>query len=190
MKFFSVSGATVATFNLDYDEALITNAIKNWKPVPDEELTYPTTLPNFNPFKRAFFGYKHNFDFLGEAKLTKLKKNFQECCDLYTEKVNLDKIVITNSWFGILNKGSEVEFHEHLLDSPVLLGVYYFKIGKGSSPLVLQNKESNLKLHPYNGRFILFPGWMKHGVEVNKSLERGCIGFNTKSILAIKRDTK
>jgi DNA mismatch repair ATPase MutL len=50
--------------------------------------------------------------------------------------------------------------------------------------LVIQNKESNLKLHPYNGRFILFPGWMRHGVEVNKSLERGCIGFNTKSILA------
>ena len=72
-----------------------------------------------------------------------------------------------------------MKFHEHLIDSPVLLGVYYFKIGKGSSPLVIQNKESNLKLHPYNGRFILFPGWMKHGVPVNESLERGCIGFNT-----------
>ena len=44
---------------------------------------------------------------------------------------------------------------------------------------MIQNKESNLKLHPYNGRFILFPGWMKHGVPVNESLERGCIGFNT-----------
>ena len=184
MKFFSISGAIVATFDLDYDEAPITNAIRNWKPVPDEELTYPVTLPTFNPFKKAFFGYKHDFDFLGEAKLTKLKQNCQKCCDLYTEKVNLDKIVITYSWFAMLNQGSEVEVHDHRRDPPVLLGVYYFRIGKGSSPLVIQNKESNLELHPYNGRLILFPGWMDHGVPVNKRLERGCIAFNAERILA------
>ena len=84
----------------------------------------------------------------------------------------------------MLNQGSEVEFHDHRRDPPVLLGVYYFRIGKGSSPLVIQNKESNLELHPHNGRLILFPGWMTHGVPVNKSLESGCIVVNGERILA------
>jgi hypothetical protein len=182
MKFFSGSGAIVASFDLDYDEALITNAIKNWKKIPiggcqPDGCGMCGSKPCV--VQKGVISYEPDVDFLEKAKLTNLKKNFQKCCDRYTEKVNLNKVVITNSWFNILYPGSEVLFHNHLAGSRVLSGTYYFKVGKGSSPLIIQNKESNLKLHPYNGRCIIFPAWMTHGVKVNKSLERGNISFNT-----------
>lgn len=185
MKFFSGSGDIVASFDLDYDEALIATAIKNWKKIPigdcqPEGCGFCGSKPCV--VQKGVISYERHVDFLEKAKLTNLKKNFQKCCDRYTEKVNLNKVVITSSWFNILYPGSEVLFHNHEIDSPVLAGAYYFKVGKNSSPLEIQQSDkskSNLKLFPHNGRCIIFPAWMTHGVKINKSLERGCISFNT-----------
>jgi len=175
MKIFSVSGAIVASFDLDYDETPIATAIKNWKRVPQGQ-----DVIDAEYVKRGVVSYERNVDFLEEAKLTKLRQNFQKCCDLYTEKFNLDKVVITKSWFNILYLGSEFQLHNHTLDSTVLVGIYYFKIGKGSCPLIIEQSDKPFfKLRPYNGRLIILPGWIKHGVEINKSLERGSISFNT-----------
>ena len=81
MKIWSVDGATIASFDLEYDETPIATAIKNWKRVPQDQDVIDAAY-----VKRGVVSYERHVDFLKEAKLTKLTQNFQKCCDLYTEK--------------------------------------------------------------------------------------------------------
>ncbi len=185
MEFFSVYGASVATFDLDYDEDLLTNTIKEWKKIPaGEDSVHGKSV------KEGFTSYERNVNFLKNSKLTKLKQDLEKCGDLYTEKVNLNKVIITNSWFTMLYQDGEVQFHRH--GDADLAGAFYFNIGKESAPLVFDEEinEPSFKLFPKNGRVIIFPGWMRHGVEVNKSLERGTISFNMLNINMAKFFTR
>ena len=192
METYSVFGQLVMTFDLEYDEALITKTVNDWKNKPDLMGFSTLTLPRDKKYplkvhlQKGITSYQPQVDFLEEAKLIKLKENFEKCCDVYTEKANLDEVVIINSWFNILYQGGELDFHHHGYED--LAGAYYFKTNKESAPLVFEKTgEESVKLYPQNGRLVIFPGGMRHGIELNQSVERGTISFNarTKKIVAL-----
>ena len=69
MKILSVYGVAIASFDLDYDEAPITNAIKNWKRVLHGDDIYVVNgLTSYDQSQSPAFVCCG--DFLEEAKLT------------------------------------------------------------------------------------------------------------------------
>jgi hypothetical protein len=176
METYSVFGQPVATFDVDYDDVLLAQTIKDWK-----------RMTSYPRLKKGITNFEWGGNFLEEAKLTQLTEDLEKCCDLYTEKFNLESVIIATSWFNIIYQGGELEFHDHTLSEtqgylfPVKLsGAFYFKIAKDSAPLVFQKTgEPSFKLYPQNGRLIIFPDHLSHGVEVNKSVERGTLTFGT-----------
>ena len=96
------------------------------------------------------------------------------------------------SWITKLEKYSYAHIHNHA-DFDIS-GVYYLSTSKkdGSiffsnpvveSPLSKVGTNSILKetktFEPENGRFIIFPSWLKHGVDTNTSnFERVSLSFN------------
>lgn len=105
------------------------------------------------------------------------------------------KCVFNNAWININKKGASNATHIHA--STILAGVFYVKCNKDSGNFyieknydssyidltVLKNNNAltfgRVVYPPITNRLILFPGWIPHGVELNKSDEdRISIAFN------------
>lgn len=95
------------------------------------------------------------------------------------------KIAIKNSWVTKFLPGNNGQAHDHF--SNMLSGVYYFKATgnegnlKFMNPLTYDNFVGALdfEIIPITGKLVLFPGWLKHQVLQNNSLnERISIAFN------------
>jgi len=92
---------------------------------------------------------------------------------------------ISNYWINLADQNDFQESHHHM-DSQTLTnifsGVLYIDVPKNSGNLFLSNPNSFIDLFPPNEtsppsykitpkqkQIILFPSWLKHGVETNKS---------------------
>ena len=102
---------------------------------------------------------------------------------------------ITGCWANVNPSGSPHSAHTH--PNNYLSGVYYVQTMQGADSITFHDprEEANIiaprvrKQTPYNaprinvpakdGRLVIFPAWLKHSVEVNKSpRERISISFN------------
>jgi uncharacterized protein (TIGR02466 family) len=118
----------------------------------------------------------------------------QKCIDIYTNEAGIESCVLTESWFNILKERGEVKPHRH--EGSVVSGAFYPYIAQGSSNLVFESPLKVVKMNDIlsketeyssytvefpvqQGILVIFPSWLIHFVEPNKSAERITISFNT-----------
>lgn len=109
----------------------------------------------------------------------------------------VDDLMIVNSWFSIMNKGSKLRSHAH--KGSIISGAYYPKCPDGSVGLTFTNPLELYKMcelydkdTEYNanectfpvreGHLLLWPSWLQHGTtNINNTNERHVISFNTQT---------
>lgn len=139
----------------------------------DKVLTSVSITKNFlkdTPLLQQYIEFKIN-DFLGELNIS-AKPNF------------------IKSWVNYIAPGGYQNYHNHLLE-PDLSGVYYYKTNEHDGDLMFKTDSGGLvhskvfgnpsiiREKPKAGKLILFPSFLEHSVEQNKSLsDRISIAFN------------
>ena len=74
------------------------------------------------------------------------------------------RLTVDQCWISLYNKGEFAQFHDHAL-SPYSF-VYFVKCPKGSSPLLVGDRKKRIKAE--EGKIVIFPGSLVHGVQKNK----------------------
>jgi hypothetical protein len=104
----------------------------------------------------------------------------------YTQPVSF-----RNSWINFYNKG-DFQFQHHHAGSAIS-GIYYYQSNGEDGRVIFENPNPYLDYHmfpaahgfnkvgidPKPGKLVLFPSWLRHGVEINNTdNERISISFN------------
>ena len=151
--------------------------------------------------------YNNNKEkFLNELDLVELWKTFQECCDIYCEKANINPVVVGSNWINALQLNDSLKAHRH--PASVISGVYYPYIESKEPPLTFENpaspmiKEHNMfriilnvndtsglskkdykvddiTINPQNESLIIFPSYLNHWVNSTPTNKRYTVVFNT-----------
>ena len=105
-----------------------------------------------------------------------------------------------DAWVNVNYPGSSNDPHEHITRGGFLSGILYVKVPKNSGNIVFHDPRNYMHLYSepmmyYNGgsvtapyepsenELLLFPFWLIHSVEENKSnQERVSIAFNIKTV--------
>lgn len=122
-------------------------------------------------------GVRNTNNFISRYGLTLLEK---EILDSATTYLNLLRVVPDNSisifmsWLTKINPGNMSSKHIH--DPSTLVGVYYIDSIPNQGNLRIFNPlpaefqtERFYDIEPTPGKLILFPGWLEHEVQENKS---------------------
>lgn len=138
---------------------------------------------------------KGNQFLLDNEQLIEIKNQIQTCVDEYTKSVGLQPLVITGSWFNIMEPNGEVLAHQHR--GSTISGAFYVQSEANTCPFVLTNPYNDFKIldipsedtqfnskeariDSQTGRLILFPSYIMHRTETNISnSNRIVISFNT-----------
>ena len=131
---------------------------------------------------------------LSHFSVRKLRSKIENLVKQMAMDLQMPPIIITNSWFNIMGQGDRVKAHRH--EVSVISGALYVEAPPGSvglsfhSPLaqcrmaevLLGSNEYNTNFHTVEckeGQLILFPSWLEHSTEVNKSDRRVVVSFNS-----------
>ncbi len=141
-----------------------------------------------------------NVQVLNYQELFKCKKICEEHLETYI-KNTLDckqEFYITNSWVAKSRPGES--HHVHFHPNSIVSGVLYLQAEPNCGDIILHHKSSlrnnfdlSYDLNSYNifnsstwryavatGQILIFPSWINHSVEENKSdSDRIILGFNT-----------
>ena len=137
--------------------------------------------------------YNSEFTILYDDQLSFLKKQLDSCLQEYTNRVGLQDVEITNSWFNNMTTGKGVKIHRH--EGSVISGAFYIKVDYNSVPLRFKSPLypyqmisifktptqyvcPDYDLKPINGQLVLFPSWLEHETDAECG-ERVVISFNT-----------
>ena len=115
-------------------------------------------------------------------------------CDIllkYEPSLSNYRLFFPDCWISSYNKGEFAEFHDHAL-TPYSF-VYFVKCPKGSSPLLVGDRKKRIKAE--EGKIVIFPGCLWHGVPKNKCDGRVVVAGNvaldeTERIKAINKLTE
>ena len=122
--------------------------------------------------------FKENF--IEDNKLDTLKKELDKHVEKYCDELEFKKDLfsyrIESSWLSLFQKNSYGHIHDH--GSSDISGVYYHKTNGDdgsiffvspapSSSRPVQICNTRLTYPPITGGLILFPGWLRHGIETN-----------------------
>lgn len=144
----------------------------------------------------AVGGYQsQKFDFR-DAPL--FSKALEETIEQVSAELMIDpkcKTVVSDCWANINSPGSYNRKHTHF--NSMLSGVYYPSVPENSGEIVFTDPRiqayvitlpvtrktgftsRRIRRTPSEGEFILFPSWLEHSVEMNKSdEERVSVAFN------------
>jgi uncharacterized protein (TIGR02466 family) len=155
-----------------------------------------------NPFNDTVkTTFKHGMinDVVSEFALTHLYKMIEKCAIEFCNTVKYDgtgntnyKIKVIESWINFYNRNDYQFDHEHTGD---ISGVYYYQSNGNDGDIVFSNPHVSTKLQrfpsnsfsksiyykPRIGKIVLFPSWLTHRVEPNKTDDtRISIAFNLK----------
>ena len=128
---------------------------------------------------------KHSLDSL----LSVIKQNVENyMIDIgYTTEI---KYRIASSWIALFKPGHYGHVHDHGITD--ISGVYYYKTNGKDGNIFFESPNNNLvsstpfnhlshgvTYDPQEGVLLLFPGWLKHGINKNKTDEtRISLSFN------------
>ena len=130
-------------------------------------------------------------DVIKEKRFDLLSKVIDKHLENYCSELNFKKIKYNRaSWIAKFPPGDHAHSHSHM-DSDIA-GVYYYKTNKEDGYLYFQtpnpylegslcytNQGHRWKHSPQEGKLLLFPGWLKHGVTTNETEDtRISISFN------------
>lgn len=134
---------------------------------------------------------------LDEYKLMELKKyihkHLLEYLDILSYPTSNLKYE-TESWFSLFKKGNYAHIHSH--GTADISGVFYYKTNEKDGdiffePPLPQLKQSKIFYNhsapwshaPKEGKLMIFPGWLNHGVRTNTTeFERISLSFNIRLI--------
>ncbi len=142
----------------------------------------------------ASSSYGIDTDILNNVKFSNIRKRIQACVDSYITDLGLEPVIITNSWFNVLEKGQRVDNHRH--EMSVVSGAFYPHADPDSASLRFYSPLAALRMHEaikvenavsanfidmpcVTGLLILFPSWLEHSTDVNRSDSRITVSFNT-----------
>lgn len=98
----------------------------------------------------------------------------------YVERFGGGKLVLNtvNMWAIVSPTGASNAWHDHA--GNFISGVYYVQVDDASSNLKFRNRYGHTyEIAPKLGRVVLFPSWMNHCVDQNKStVDRVVVSFN------------
>ena len=132
---------------------------------------------------------------LDHILLTDFKDALQHCVDEWTSAYGVKKCLISNSWMNRVGVGGAVKTHRHELS--VVSGAFYPIADKDSTPLKFKSPLNMYRMHEFlvnetlyteahhsvqcnQGELILFPSWLEHYTDDNKTQTRVTVSFNTK----------
>ena len=134
-----------------------------------------------------------DFNIIKDLRLKKLEKEIDNHVKEYCDEIGFtySKYKMT-SWFSKFENGSYAHIHNHG-DSDIS-GVYYYKTNGDDGKFFFESPNDHLSTSriykhrgvrweyiPHCGKIILFPGWLRHGVETNNTDNtRISISFNIK----------
>jgi len=134
-----------------------------------------------------------DFNIIKDLRLKKLEKEIDNHVKEYCDEIGFtySKYKMT-SWFSKFENGSYAHIHNHG-DSDIS-GVYYYKTNGDDGKFFFESPNVHLTTSriynhrgvrweyiPHCGKIILFPGWLRHGVETNNTDNtRISISFNIK----------
>ncbi len=139
------------------------------------------------------FGPGSNPNVLEEYKLTKLTKEIDRHLGNYCSELNFEKREYSiMSWITKFEKGNYGHVHHH--SHVDISGVYYYKTNGDDGDLFFESPNPHLDtsqcyenlsqswVHkPMEGKIILFPGWIRHGIQTNSTDNiRMSLSFNIK----------
>ena len=121
----------------------------------------------------------------------KLKQYIESHIKCFMCEINNQySIKFIKSWINYIAPGGYQNYHNHLLE-PDLSGVYYYKTNQHDGDIMFKTDSGGLnhskifgnstiiKQSPQIGKLILFPSFLEHSVELNKSMsDRISISFN------------
>lgn len=160
--------------------------------------SYPTR--NHNAVKGGVSSFNPDFNpltnnFLTSEGFNDLYNYFLECSFDYSKEVGIDNGKMANSWFNVMEHRNETIRHCH--PGSIIAGAYYPLLEDNSCNLIFYSPHFNYQQtwfkkidnnNPYSTQqytmsikqdhLYLFPGWLEHGTEVNKSQKRIVISFN------------
>tara|TARA_R100000152_G_C6728389_1_gene153387 strand:+ start:396 stop:977 length:582 start_codon:yes stop_codon:yes gene_type:complete len=138
--------------------------------------------------------FKQRDNILKKFGLNKVIKEIENHVKLYCNELGCELPDYNlESWFTRYRKGNYADIHHH---SPAnISGCYYYKTNEKDGDFFFESPNPFLgttpcfEMHtkwgerkqctPQEGMIMLFPGWMKHGVNVNTTDHtRICLAFN------------
>ena len=141
--------------------------------------------------------YPNDSYILNDSKLTFLKDTIQNFLNNYCIESSIAPVMITNSWHNIMPPGGKTARHRH---TGVVSGAFYVEAESGTCPFIVHSPlqahnavmvktmngkytSDTLGIDTVSGRLVLFPCWLEHETEVNKSKNnRIVISFNTMAV--------
>jgi uncharacterized protein (TIGR02466 family) len=141
-----------------------------------------------NNHKLSDITFKSNI--IEEHNLVCLKAYIKLCMDEYLSHCsNKMDYNIIQSWMTKTSKGEITTVHNHGMFD--IAGVYYYKTNENDGAIKFLNpnagmtgsqvfvRDYQMGLNPKEGMCILFPAWLNHTVEMNKTdNERMSLAFN------------
>ena len=164
-----------------------------------EKITMKDLSNPFNDTVKTTFKHGMINDVISEFALLNLNKMIENCAIEFCNNVGYDgtgnaayKITLLESWINLYNTNDYQFDHEHPGD---ISGVYYYQTNGKDGNIVFSNPHVSAKLQrfpsnslsksiyyrPIVGKIVLFPSWLTHRVEANKTDDtRISIAFNLK----------
>lgn len=130
-------------------------------------------------------------DIISEAGLNLLSSEIDRHLTNYCNELGFQKVPYKRtSWISIFNSKDSLVSHNHGHED--IAGIYYYSGGEDAGKLYFEspvpaavaslcyrNYVDRWSHHPIPGKFILFPGWMTHGIFRNfTDITRVSIPFN------------
>lgn len=184
MKKYNLFPSLVTEYNLKnlIDKDNLFETIKNYK------------LITHGLIKNGQTNYDENMKLLDHPNLYILKELFQEYIFKHCKELNIEPAFITNSWFNIMNEGGKTRPHIH--EASCLSGVYYPLLEENTCNLYFTTPlgSSIINIIPINtidpplkqytvpikqDHLYIFPSYLQHGTQINKSKTRIVISFNS-----------
>jgi len=132
-------------------------------------------------------------NFIGKYNLITFIEILKHNVKVYCDEIGFNKsdiFEITQSWVSLFKKNNYGHIHNH--GTSDISGVYYYKTNQQDGDLFFEPANPHLrtsvcffglgsrfKYTPEEGKLILFPGWLRHGVQTNTTDNtRISISFN------------
>ena len=138
---------------------------------------------------------KQRFNTIADFKLTNLHNFIEMHVTKYIADIGAYvpvPVELSHSWVNIVQHSQNQDWHNH--QDALISGTYYFQTNEQDGDLIFKNAvpfvgletfpagihcQKTQKISPKVGKLVLFPGWLEHCVDTNRTNDtRISISFN------------
>ena len=154
--------------------------------VIDDVVFYDTPAGWGRTHKISKTSSEHFFcdDVIADLNLVELQNEIDYLVREYCLSVGIQYTnYVRTSWFSLFEEGDYAHIHNHM--SASISGCYYYETNQNDGNIFFKTPLPQLYTNPAfvglsnrvevqaeNGKFLLFPGWLEHGVSTNETKDR------------------